>query len=859
MDEREYVDFDLSIEPTGDGLEARVLDSPSGEAVEAFEMPFTAEGLENFILKMGGPRSGVRRGLMPPVTDARGFGGALYDALFTGEIETCFRRSLDQADREEKGLRLRLRLGEVGDVVDIPWEFLYSEALGRFLVLSSETPLVRYIDLSSRIKPLEVEPPLRILMVVSEPKNAPPLDVEREQRLVRMATSDLVRDGRLELHTLPDATLSSLQHRLRQDTFHILHFVGHGGFDEATGDGVVYMEDDDGMARAVTGHDLGILLHDHRSLRIALLNACEGARTSTEDPFTGVAQSLVRQGIPAVVAMQFEITDSAAMVFSHEFFLSIADGYPVDAATSEARKAVFAAGNALEWATPVLYLRSEDGRVFDVQAQPSPPDTDRLLDEAKEHIDQGNATAATGILDRVLTIEPEHPDAEIIAAELRNADRVTELWTRAQELATDEPERAQALLDELRALDNNHPGAIELARQLAHASGDTTILPSAREPDVSPEPATPLPTPKVDKTPHEAPPIQPVVAKQPRKARTRRFFPYLIGIVLLAAVGFFLLFERGDPPPQTEWLEDLAPGFQVAFHVNDAPSIDGSDDDWPDIFEFVSDRLVAGPGDPEVTARWRLSWDESSLFVMARVNDPEVFQRRHGDPDQLFEGDSVSFEFSPNGGRRQADDLIREGEGHIMLGPDDGGGLGPLAVVNPGVDGVIVAGEEAEEIEVASQLTEDGYNIEAAIPWDFLEVRPAVGMPLRMNLNVSDTVAGGNLRSMRSNNPDRTAENQRVPAIWWHTLLWDDVATPPVEVPTVFGEPAVEAVETLDEAGFDTSLTDVCTDIMGAGLARQVAITDSEPENMVIDNGHLIPILPDGTSVTVKESSGPCG
>jgi hypothetical protein len=94
---------------------------------------------------------------------------------------------------------------------------------------------------------------------------------------------------------------------------------------------------------------------------MAILNACEGARTSRSDPFAGVAQSLVQQGIPAVVAMQYEITDEAAITFSRELYGAIVDGYPIDAAVAEARKAIFAKGNDVEWGTPVLYLCSPDG------------------------------------------------------------------------------------------------------------------------------------------------------------------------------------------------------------------------------------------------------------------------------------------------------------------------------------------------------------------------------------------------------------------------------------------------------------------------------------------------------------------
>ncbi len=109
-----------------------------------------------------------------------------------------------------------------------------------------------------------------------------------------------------------------------------------------------------------------MLLHDHESLRVAVLNACEGARSSKQDPFAGSAQTLVQQGIPAVIAMQFEIADDVASTFAHELYGALADSYPIDAAVTEARKAIFAMGREVEWATPVLYLRAPDGRIFDV-------------------------------------------------------------------------------------------------------------------------------------------------------------------------------------------------------------------------------------------------------------------------------------------------------------------------------------------------------------------------------------------------------------------------------------------------------------------------------------------------------------
>ncbi|WP_035347510.1 hypothetical protein [Edaphobacter aggregans] len=49
------------------------------------------------------------------------------------------------------------------------------------------------------------------------------------------------------------------------------------------------------MNDPIPGQLLGNVLRDHDCLRLAVLNACEGARQSNKDPFSGAAQSLCQQ------------------------------------------------------------------------------------------------------------------------------------------------------------------------------------------------------------------------------------------------------------------------------------------------------------------------------------------------------------------------------------------------------------------------------------------------------------------------------------------------------------------------------------------------------------------------------------
>jgi hypothetical protein len=136
--------------------------------------------------------------------------------------------------------------------------------------------------------------------MISSPTDYPGLDVEHEWSRLNAALAGLVGNGQVRLERLPEARLSALQRRLRGGEYHVLHFIGHGGFDPRTQEGVLVLQDEAGKGSLTSAERLGTILHNHRSLRLVVLNACEGARSSSTDPFAGTAQVLVQQGVPAV-------------------------------------------------------------------------------------------------------------------------------------------------------------------------------------------------------------------------------------------------------------------------------------------------------------------------------------------------------------------------------------------------------------------------------------------------------------------------------------------------------------------------------------------------------------------------------
>ena len=232
MSELAYLNFDLLIERAEPDYRVRVLASPAGETRPvSFQVPFSDLEVENFLLKIGRPRRNVRRINAPQVTAIKDFGGRLFEAVFPPELRVNLASSLSRADAIDAGLRIRLRLSDCPELSELPWEYLYDREHNRFLCLSDRTPLVRYLEVSDPVRVLPVTPPLRILVVIASPSDFQQLDGEQEWSNVTAALSELMQRGRVEVVRLAEPTLSALQRQLRRDTYHIFHFIGHGGFD----------------------------------------------------------------------------------------------------------------------------------------------------------------------------------------------------------------------------------------------------------------------------------------------------------------------------------------------------------------------------------------------------------------------------------------------------------------------------------------------------------------------------------------------------------------------------------------------------------------------------------------------------
>ncbi len=382
-----YNDFMLSIEAWADGeYKISTQSDESGEVSHKVRFPLDRPEFRTRVDVLEGARRGIARdmqvhtqesGILQTVTDhgelAKQFGQELFDIVLSGSVLTQFRVAQNAAENQSKGLRVRLKI-EPPELASLPWEFLFDTEGRDYLAISAKTPVTRYLPLAQARKQLTVKPPLRILGLAASPGDHAKLNIDHERARIDRATQVLRDEGVLELKWLEEPTRTALQQTLARSDWHVFHFIGHGGFDPAAGEdgeGLILLaeETDEGLldnsrSYHLYASDLGTMLAEH-SVRLAVLNSCEGAKAGDEDIFSSTASTLMHKGVPSVVAMQYEITDDAAVEFASSLYGHLSGGVPVDGAVTRARLAIrMKSRNTLEWATPVLHMRSKDGKLI---------------------------------------------------------------------------------------------------------------------------------------------------------------------------------------------------------------------------------------------------------------------------------------------------------------------------------------------------------------------------------------------------------------------------------------------------------------------------------------------------------------
>lgn len=311
------------------------------------------------------------------------YGQALADQLFaSGEVRAAFNKVRHYARSQNAPLRVRLFIdpGAV-ELHSLRWETLRDPDNPASTLFTSD--LYYFSRYLSSFDWLPIRPraknDLTALVVIANPLNLDstklaPLDVPGELNrakagLGRMQVSvlALVNDPTqfIGVKFVGQPTLLQIQEHLRQD-YDILYLVCHGAL--AENEPLLWLEDEAGQAAVISGRELVVRLQElQQRPRLVVLASCQSAgsgdqrRSNDQGSLAALGPRLAEIGIPAVLAMQGNISMKTVEQFMPKFFAGLQEDGQIDRAMALARGAV---RDRFDWWMPVLFMRLKSGRLW---------------------------------------------------------------------------------------------------------------------------------------------------------------------------------------------------------------------------------------------------------------------------------------------------------------------------------------------------------------------------------------------------------------------------------------------------------------------------------------------------------------
>lgn len=372
-------EFHLRITALGaDEVFARVERGPMGTplAEERYQWPIAH--WQKMVQEILSDPVGTQRSTDPTV-----LGRNLYEALFQDSLQQSW--DIAQGIAQHRGQILRLRLGVKDDkdypnrLQHLPWEILHDGhrplATAQSVIFSRYQPSFTPLNDPFATPAVAIDPAsqtLRILMVLAAPEDQAQLALTQEALLLQQELQVCALEQNrhqlsIELHILEQPGREQLTQVLEQGHYQVFHFAGHSS------PGALHLVNrHTGLTERLPGEDLAGLLRNNR-VSLALLNSCRGhyddpaPLLDLPDRKSCLADTLVRSGLPAVLAMAEQIPDRVALTLTRLFYRNLKLGYPIDLSLCRARQGLLSSYGAqyFYWCLPILYLRSDfDGQFF---------------------------------------------------------------------------------------------------------------------------------------------------------------------------------------------------------------------------------------------------------------------------------------------------------------------------------------------------------------------------------------------------------------------------------------------------------------------------------------------------------------
>lgn len=311
--------------------------------------------------------------------DSKQCGKSLYKQLFVThpEVLSIYNQAL-AAVRDEENLRLRFECPR--GIFRVPLEFLFDSLNeGRsYLVLRHSMARVVTGVQTSRT-PLSPDffndlwyegGEFKILLIASSTVPAiPNADQEIEALSAFLKPMFNKRGVSVQVDTLftNQASYDVVRKTLRRCKYHIIHYAGHGSYDENSPEKsyLSFWErpNQEGSVKKMPISELQLLLQGSEVL-FTYLSCCWGARTGEqakllEDDFLGIADGIIQAGIPSVLGFRWPVSDNGAKRLSLAFYESLAKQGHIDTALLEARQEIAASDrDDITWLSPILIMQA---------------------------------------------------------------------------------------------------------------------------------------------------------------------------------------------------------------------------------------------------------------------------------------------------------------------------------------------------------------------------------------------------------------------------------------------------------------------------------------------------------------------
>jgi hypothetical protein len=339
-------------------------------------------------------------------------GGLLTDALFA-DPDVRKRFDLACSLAEDRGVSLRVRLfvhPDAKELHGVRWETLRKPGTTSPLLTSERILFSRFLSSSDLSRDeLRREKDRRALVVIADPDNLAGQKpggrvLERVDVAGELGRATVALEPRIPVTPLDSggrATLNDLITHVGEG-YDILYLVCHGAvIDEEPW---LWLEDAKGQFDRVKGESLVTRLSElrHRP-RLVVLASCQsaGRGTSTDDgALAALGPSLAQAGIPAVLAMQGDVSMQTVAGFMPVFFAELSKDGQIDRAAARARGAVRDQPDS--W-MPVVFLRLKTGRISWYEPGFTKPEPEHRLKKWRGLINSIHEQHCTPILGPGLT------------------------------------------------------------------------------------------------------------------------------------------------------------------------------------------------------------------------------------------------------------------------------------------------------------------------------------------------------------------------------------------------------------------------------------------------------------------------